>query len=166
MSDTTYPSEPPAAVEPEGAILGAVLQLDNSTAITALMDLNDDDFTVPAHLLVFQAASALLVRGEAPTPLAVLCELRTTGRVSSWPTPSASVGVFIAELYEQAPIPLGYGVAKKAVLEAAGRRRLHYAALRLGQAAGFGPFEGLTRLLAEEATAVLKLCTRLSTVTG
>lgn len=156
-----FPPEPPAAPEAEAALLGAAMLMDAELATIALSDMVASDFTVAAHLLVFEAMTSVLSNGMAPVSLAVLSELRRMGRVSSWPTPSASVGVFLAELVEVAPIPLGYVVARAAVLEAAARRRLHQACLLLGQAAGSGPFDDLPRLLSNEARAVLAAHLRL-----
>ena len=156
-----FPPEPPAAPEAEAALLGAVLLLAVEAARSALSGLVESDFTMAAHRLTFEAVSTLIGNGEAPAPLAALCELRRMGRVSSWPTPSASVGVFLAELVEAVPVPLGYSVARRAVLEAAARRRLHQACLRLAEAAGNDPFDGLPRLLSEESRAVVAAHLRL-----
>jgi replicative DNA helicase len=158
--------EPPAAPEAEAALLGAVLLLDTRQAAVALTGVTEADFTDGAHQLTFTAIWTLLTRNEQPEAIAVLSELRRMGRVSSWPTPSASVGVFLAELVEAVPIPLGYAPARRAVLEAATRRRLHQAAVRLAQAAGTDPYEGLTRLAATELHQVLVTHTRPVTPSG
>lgn len=57
---------------------------------------------------------------------------------------------------------LCYAVGRLAVLEAAVRRRVHHAALRLGQAAGTAPFDGLTDLVKREASAVSAMAARIS----
>ena len=156
-----FPPEPPAAPEAEAMFLGCVLLLDDAADAAAAVDgLVEADFTVAAHLLVFQAVTAMVAVSMIPSAFNVLCELRRMGRVSSWPTPSGSV-VFLAELVEIAPIPLGYCVARQALLEAAARRRLHEACLRLGDAAGTGVFEVLTRLVSDEALAVVDALQRV-----
>jgi replicative DNA helicase len=154
-------SEPPAAPEAEAALLGAVLLLDVPAATTALVRIGEGDFTVAAHQLTYSAVRTLLDRQEQPSAIAVLSELRRAGRVSSWPTPSASVAVFLAELVEAVPIPLGYQPARQAVLEVATRRRLHELAVRVAQAAGSEPYEGLCGLAADELRAVLITGSRL-----
>lgn len=153
--------EPPAAPEAEATLLGAVMLLPVDDAANALAGIVEDDFTLGAHRLTFLAVRALLERNEQPTALAVLSELRRAGRVSSWPSASGSVGVSLHALVEAVAVPLGYGQARRAVLEAAARRRMHQAAVRLMQAAGSGPYDGLPRLVTDELRAALLTHLRL-----
>ena len=153
--------EVPATPEAEAVLLGTVLWLDAAGAAEALRDLVEADFVTAAHQLTFNALKALISRGETPDAVAALGELRRSGRVSSWPTPSASVGNYLHDLAAGAPGRLGWTTARLAVLEAAVRRRMHQAGVRLVQASGEDPFEGLGALLSSEARSVTQLALRL-----
>lgn len=161
MTILEFPSEPAASPEAEAALLGAVMLLDASQATIALTDIVGDDFADEANRLTFHAIRSVLERGEPADPLAVLCQLRRTGRVSSWPTPAGNLGNYLHDLVAMVPVPLGYAVARLGVLETAARRRVHHAALRLGQAAGSAPVGGLTHLVTREASAVTAMVARI-----
>lgn len=143
-------SEPPAAPEAESVLLGSFMLLKGSEAITALTGLVVDDFSTEANRITFQAITALLTRGESADPVCVLAELQHAGRVSSWPTPAASVGNFLHDCVAVVPVPLSYLPAYRAVLEASARRRVHQAALRLCQASGSASFDGLADVVTRE----------------
>lgn len=143
----------PAAPEAEREILGCALLLDVDDARVALAGLTEADFTDEACALAFTAMCELLSAGEAPTPMATLGQLRRMGRVSSFPA-SATVGVWIAETYEAAPIPLGCGPARRALDEASFRRKVHQSALRLLQESGCASLTGLAALVTAETTAL------------
>jgi replicative DNA helicase len=161
---TPLPPEPPAAEEAEQALLGCVLWLSLPAACDAITGIGVDDFTVAANRVTFEAVAALVSQGEQPSALAVLSWLRSAGKVTSWPSSSNSVGVFLHTLAESAPLPLAYQPALTAVLEAAARRRLYYASVRLGQASGSSPFDSLVPLVMTEIRSALDALNRLGAV--
>ncbi len=80
--------------------------------------------------------------------------------MTSWPTPSASVGNYLHDCVAAVSVPLAYAPALRAVLEASFRRRVHRAALRLCQASGSASFDGLKDLVTNEVIALTEAMDR------
>lgn len=143
-------------------MLGCVLRGGTTLARELLDQLTDQDWSVPAHARVAQAAGVLLEQDLPVDPVTVLGQLRRQG-LENARNASRDTGVMLIELCQAAP-----SLANAAhhylhvVLEHSLRRHAQHAALRLLRAAEFGSLSSLTELIGREHDALSDCLERLA----
>lgn len=148
--------------EAEVALLGALLHIGGTFdgRVLVLTMLEPEDFVDPRHRLVLDGIRGCIGRQVPPDPVAVLAELRRTGRERSF-LADRSAGVFLADLYAGAPVPQSARHYWRSVVEHRARRRVVEASTRLLQAAGDVPLDDLRELIRTEAQGVNQVFDRL-----
>lgn len=137
----------------EAALLGALLQLPHDRAAALVHQITAADLVDPRHRVVLDAIRALVTADPPvdPDPVTVDAELRRTGLASSFTSDRRSA-VLLIELRQACPTPASAGHYLHAVLEAAWRRRVEQAAVRIQQACGTAAIEDLVQLVVDELT--------------
>lgn len=121
----------PLVLNPEEALLGALLFADIGQARELLALVADEDVTDPDRRQVFEAVRVLVDTGTAPQPGIVLRHVtRTLGKVAGH-----RLGLVIAAAYASAPTPSMGEHFAAALAEETARRQARRVAARLEQAA-------------------------------
>lgn len=151
--------------DPEGATLGAVLNLPPQAAGELLDLFRDGDLADPRHQLIASVARALAADGIAPDPIAIAAHARSTGLVTR-PEPLRGLALLLADLYAACPTPASGRYYVAATLEDALRRRCTEAGQRIEQAADAESLASLVALVAAEAQGVRELTERHAAALG
>jgi hypothetical protein len=146
-----------AVTDPERQFLGCVMQLPAPAAARLLTGMRPDDFADPAAAHVLTLATAVVVDGHAPTPLALLdraMETTDTAPRAGGAHRVQHLGAWLTEVYRDAPIlpAAPYGAWLKTVLlKAAWRRAVREHAARLIQASEEATTASVRACLADTA---------------
>lgn len=146
MSDRVMPHDADA----EAAVLGAMM-ISPSAAIDCATALTGEDFYVPKHELIFDAATSLLAHGEPVDALTVTDELIKTGELQR-----AGGADYVHTLTDMVPTATNAGYYVGIVRDRAVRRRLVEAGGRIHNAgfSGSGNVMDLVEQAREELDAV------------
>lgn len=145
-------AEPPTDIPAEQAVLGAIL-LSADVARSLLPKLRAEQFYRLAHGEVFDVMQHLQTRCEPIDPLTVHAELRRRGRLNFG---ERSAAVVLHDLLAATPTVANAGYYAGLVAEAAVRRRVIEAGVRLTQLAepGHGDLDQLMSDAAHELACI------------
>ncbi|MDP9429573.1 MAG: hypothetical protein M3P31_01005 [Actinomycetota bacterium] len=152
-------------LDPEGALVGALLHRPAPEVLAALDLIHDEDLDNPRLRVVAVLARQLAESGITPDPYTVLAHARATGTVMK---PDAIRGLtrLLADVYGSCPVPASWRWYAVAVLDEALRRRCTEAATRLAQAADGESLESLLLVLDRETRAVRDVAERRAAAAG
>jgi replicative DNA helicase len=149
VSPATSERADPVDLDAEGAVLGAAMLGD---PVPQLDGLTAADFTDPRHRDVYTAICDLIGAGEPVDPVTVLSRLRHNGTVRY--TADRGPGLWLHDLIVMAPTVVAASTYRRAVIEAAVRRRVAQAFGRVAQAAQSDSFDTFSRVVRDEMAAV------------
>jgi replicative DNA helicase len=155
----------PLTVDPEAALVGALLHRSADDASNVLDLITADDIADPHLTVIADAAQQLADRGIAPDPTAVLAHVRATGTVTGAHAVN-DLALLLAGLYAACANPASARWYAVAVLEEALRRRVRELADRVTQAADSAPLDTVTHVLERERQAVRDLDDRRTAAAG
>lgn len=139
-------TQPPAAIDAEKAVLGAVIDARALRYVTRHLD--PDDFYRPAHATILEAVLALDARGVEVDPISVLHELEARGDLVR-----VGGGPYLHDLIRDAS-GAALGEHVRIVAEAAVRRRLYEAGQRVQQLAAEGDSGDLAAIVDQARVSV------------
>lgn len=138
----------------ERAVLG-IMMLSPDAAAEVRRRLDSDDFYKPAHQAIFVAASKLDDERKPVEPAAILSHLIATGGTRD----TADTGVYLTDLYANAPAPASLSHYASLVRDAATRRGLALAGLKMQQLAALNGADNPTAIVEEMRATLDNLAT-------
>jgi len=141
---------PPDAIPSEQAVLGCAL-LDPQCAQRLVTELSAEDFTIDSHRIIFAAIKDLVQQGLPPDPVSVYDKLKEKHEEGEY-----GGLIYLTELPNMPTVVSEFDTYVALIKDRTTRRRAHYLAVRLAEAAAKGEdwthFVGQLQALTVQAT--------------